>query len=388
MGATREAVAEGETREAVATLAEAEGEVGVTKETVAEGGVGATKEVVAEGGAGDTPPPPPGRGRGPSCLASSPKSALSNLIMADLTPNFKFYVYGVDGRDKKDNLIDSRNHRYDLFNRGLYSKEGLLARLGESNKDIESLKRIVFFEGSSFFSSRKIPGLDKSDLPRVLVGSKESSGDEVPCSDNGDSLVISHYKCYIAPPTLAQVSQAAAAAAVSESKSQEPGDVRFAVDRRCSDCTKAFVDLEALLQHCTITGHGPEGAATEVTEAPTRETFLTYCNILLQRAMGERMARWGREYIDPKNFTEPQDKNGNDLGVRVYRAYSCEFGLHRSSLQGNLSLTLTVDLRAKILRKRTLLEQITEGRDPNSARYDDRQINQAKRTWESEVVIW
>lgn len=93
-----------------------------------------------------------------------------------------------------------------------------------------------------------------------------------------------------------------------------------------------------------------------------KEIFLAYCNVALQRALGERMARWGREYIDPKNFTEPSDKHGQKLGVKVFRAYTCEFGIHRplvGSKKGTASMTLTVDLRAKLLRTKTVLEALT-----------------------------
>jgi len=44
----------------------------------------------------------------------------------------------------------------------------------------------------------------------------------------------------------------------------------------------------------------------------------TDINVALQKAMGERMARWGREYIDPKNWTEPTDRNGRSMGVRIF----------------------------------------------------------------------
>ena len=52
----------------------------------------------------------------------------------------------------------------------------------------------------------------------------------------------------------------------------------------------------------------------------------------------------GREYIDPKSYTEPVDKFGKHLGVRVFKAYSCEFGWNRATPDPNepLQLCLTV----------------------------------------------
>uniref|UniRef100_A0A7S4JYJ5 C2H2-type domain-containing protein n=1 Tax=Odontella aurita TaxID=265563 RepID=A0A7S4JYJ5_9STRA len=309
--------------------------------------------------------------------------------MADITPHFKFYVYGVDGRDIKGKLIDSRNRRFDLFKQGLLAKEtGLLARLGMSPKEVENLKRVIFFEGSTFYSARKIQGLERANLPRALVGTKESKKDETPMGDSGDSLTITEVKCYVAPRGL-KTTSANVPSAAGVTKSSDPSEARYSVDRRCDDCTKAFTDLEALLQHCSIENHSPVTAPDEEdrVEEPTYETFLAYCNIALQQAMNERMARWGREYIDPTKFKDPKDRNGNDLGVRVFQAYTCEFGMNRPDFKSPLSLTLTVDLRAKLLRNKTVLDQISEGKNPNSARYDQRRVQDFKRRWKGEVVI-
>jgi hypothetical protein len=105
--------------------------------------------------------------------------------------------------------------------------------------------------------------------------------------------------------------------------------------------------------------------------------------------MGERMARWGREYIDPKSETEPVDRNGRSLGVKVFRAYSCEFGMHALVKNRKLEkpqLTLTVDLCAKILRTKNLLDSIHNGKNPNN-NLSPSQQNQARRAWQNEVVI-
>lgn len=80
------------------------------------------------------------------------------------------------------------------------------------------------------------------------------------------------------------------------------------------------------------------------------DVFNSYVNGALQRALGERLARWGTEYIDPHNMKEPIDKQGRSLGVRVYEAYSCQFGFIRNSSTDIPRVGLTVDLRAKIVR--------------------------------------
>ena len=79
------------------------------------------------------------------------------------------------------------------------------------------------------------------------------------------------------------------------------------------------------------------------------DVFNSYVNGALQRALGERLARWGTEYIDPHNMKEPIDKQGRSLGVRVYEAYSCQFGFIRNSSTDIPRVGLTVDLRARLL---------------------------------------
>jgi len=59
----------------------------------------------------------------------------------------------------------------------------------------------------------------------------------------------------------------------------------------------------------------------------------------------------GREHIDPKSWTEPEDKFGKSLGVRVFKAFSCEFGWHRSKPVPNepLKLALTVGSESALI---------------------------------------
>jgi hypothetical protein len=60
--------------------------------------------------------------------------------------------------------------------------------------------------------------------------------------------------------------------------------------------------------------------------------------------VNERTNR-GRDYIDPKSGTEPTDKFGKSLGVTVYKAYSCEFGWHKSRPVPDDPLRLVLTVR-------------------------------------------
>ncbi len=65
-------------------------------------------------------------------------------------------------------------------------------------------------------------------------------------------------------------------------------------DLRCAGCIKSFVDEKALLVHCQMTGHAPMFARTGGERAilANREVFLQYANVVLKRALGERLAPW------------------------------------------------------------------------------------------------
>ncbi len=253
-----------------------------------------------------------GRGRGPQ--GPPPKEALSNLIPATVTANFRFYQYGLDGSSSGGKVIDSRRRKGELLNIGLFDeREGLLARNGMDAKDIENIRRVVFFEGSFMFTAKRIPFIDK--FPFSLVGSRDGNQQgvdpNVPVMDNGDSMTITGVQAMCAPSIIAQ-----------EKTARDNEDALY-VDRRCDGCPKAFENLESLMSHCQMTGHKPV-VADDSAEPSNVELFTSFCNVALQRAMGERMARWGKEYIDPKNWTEPKDKQGRSLGVRIFRAYvSC-----------------------------------------------------------------
>jgi hypothetical protein len=73
------------------------------------------------------------------------------------------------------------------------------------------------------------------------------------------------------------------------------------------------------------------------------------------------------------------------MGDRIFRVFSCEFGIHK--LSDKNVLTLTVDLRAKIIRTKCLLDNLCNGRDPKTVRFDRRDQAEALRRYEGEIVI-
>lgn len=85
-------------------------------------------------------------------------------------------------------------------------------------------------------------------------------------------------------------------------------------------------------------------------------------------------------------MTEPKDHRGQSLGVRVYEAYCCTFGFLRNA-QETASLSLTVDLRAKIARTMSVLDHLCQGKDPTNYHPSSQEQMEAKRHWISEVVI-
>mmetsp|Transcript_122518 Transcript_122518/g.342886 ORF Transcript_122518/g.342886 Transcript_122518/m.342886 type:complete len:269 (+) Transcript_122518:220-1026(+) len=82
----------------------------------------------------------------------------------------------------------------------------------------------------------------------------------------------------------------------------------------------------------------------------------------------------------------PRQTVNRPLGVRVFRAYSGSFGLLRNP-QGIANLALTVDLRAKVLRTKSVLEQLCEDKKPAEYRPTAPEISRAQRRWIGEVVI-
>lgn len=128
--------------------------------------------------------------------------------------------------------------------------------------------------------------------------------------ENGDCLTVTGVQAWRAPEILAPKTD--------PGLKNDPHCVT--VDKRCSGCNNAFDNMDALMSHCKMTGHEPF-QADDSTVPANIEIFTSFVNVSLQRALGERMARWGKEYIDPQVWTEPTDKTGRSLGVRIFRAY-------------------------------------------------------------------
>lgn len=301
------------------------------------------------------------------------KSCISNVMEADVSDNFQFFMYSVAVVNDHEEQIDSRHRRMFLFDLGLWN--GLLKDLPDKEK--EDLKRVVFFQGSFFYSARKIPGLEPDKLPLNLPLSEEAEGDCIKV------VQVMHYEAPV------ELTPAKASAAAGDKK---PGAGDIAFDKRCNDCTRAFADTGALLQHCQQADHTPvysalDNATTGNEPVPaSMEVFNAYINGALQRALGERLARWGTEYIDPMNMKEPVDRNGRSLGVRVYEAYSCQFGFIRN-IDNTPRVGLTVDLRAKIVRTMSVLDHLAGGQNPSYYNPSRQDRERARRDFIGEIVI-
>jgi len=292
--------------------------------------------------------------------------------------------------------IESRHRRKFLFDLGLWNGE--LKEMPDKEKD--DLRRVVFFQGSFFYSARKIPGLEPNKLPLELPMSPEAEGDAMKV------VQVFHYVTPVellqpeeteteasSSPQQQQQQQQPAAATPKKTLVSKDGEVRF--DMRCNDCIKCFADIGALLQHCQMARHAPvypaiENASSGCKPIPANmDVFNSYVNGALQRALGERLARWGTEYIDPQNMKEPVDKQNRPLGVRVYEAYSCQFGFIRDGVTDRPRVGLTVDLRAKIVRTMSVLDNLANVSHQDPANYNPSRQEQdrARRSFIGEVVI-
>eukprot|EP00934_Nitzschia_sp_Nitz4_P001230 Nitzschia sp. Nitz4//scaffold129_size63868//31071//34237//NITZ4_006199-RA/size63868-augustus-gene-0.56-mRNA-1//-1//CDS//3329534905//1230//frame0 len=303
-------------------------------------------------------------GRGGPDL-SQMQSALSNIILATVTQGFQFYLYSVQATDVNGDPIESLFRRRFLFNLGFW--DGLLKDMPDKEK--KDLRRVVFFLGSFFFSARPIEALE--NLPVALpVGGQA----------DGDSIHIVKMEHYLPPKELK----------VPVSAPSQRDQIAF--DQRCAGCAKAFVDVGSLLQHCQQVGHRPvympgDTDTSKVVAHPAQlEVFVAYVNQVLQQALGERLAKWGPHFIDPQSVKEPVDRQGRSLGVQVYEAFSCKFGLLRNP-QGVASLALTVDLRAKVIRSVSVLDYLCDGSDPKRYKPSPQDIARAKKDLIGEIVI-
>ena len=314
------------------------------------GGGGRYPASTGRGGRSTGPPPPTGV-----------TSALTNILMAQTTPNFKFYVYSVDAVDKDGKNIASASRRNTLLNVGLFDK--LLKDMSAADK--ESIKRQTFFCGNQFFTASPIPGLE--NLPLALLDGTDT---------NRDTATVMQVQCFSAPAELQPDSKEMQASAKDT----------VSLDFRCADCTMCFKDFNSVKSHCNATGHSPVTMDDKARPAMSN-LFVQYANKALERAMGERMARWGKQFIDPKSFTTPRKRNGQEIGVHIFQSYLIEFGIGRPDASTSPKLMLTVDLRAKVIRTQGILHALCKGKDPNTYRFSEPEMRAAKAFWIGQQVI-
>jgi hypothetical protein len=162
-----------------------------------------------------------GRNRPPDMSGLS--ACLTNIVMAEVTEGFQFFLYSADAQDANGGQLESRHRRKFLFDNGLW--DGLLKDMPEKEKN--DLRRVIFFSGSYFCSGRPIPGLEPENLPYKMPVGDDSEG---------EIMTIVQVVHYLAPKEL-------------QSPSSNASENEISFDNRCSSCTKAFADQGGLLQH-------------------------------------------------------------------------------------------------------------------------------------------
>lgn len=226
------------------------------------------------------------------------------MIPCSVSPNFAFYQYIVECKDKRGKDIASRGRRAAIFELGIFDPAGgYIARNfpDMTEKEVKDLKRVVFFQGSYAFSGRPLPGVEErlregGSLP--LVGA-----DGCPTSADADMMSITAASAFCAPAEMqiqqkreaqVQPSQQQRAAPQAAEPSLASSMQTLTLDLRCSDCVHTFVDQNALFMHCRETGHFPvtSGSGDGVVRPASKEDFCQYANVVLGRALGERLARW------------------------------------------------------------------------------------------------
>jgi len=306
-------------------------------------------------------------GRGTLPDLSGLSSVITNILPAKVSDTFSFYQYSVDSKHGNGGPIESRSRRSYLFNIGVW--DNLLREMDEREKN--DLRRVVKFAGSFFFSARPIPGLEKSSLPVELVpGDATTEGDTMSC------VGVSHFS---APTCLSSKNTIDAA--------QDLSAIHFD-SFRCRYCNRSFEGKTALLQHCRDSGHSPVYYDEAIDGPAPPEVFVSFVNSILQKALGERLAKWGREFVDPSTCIPAKGRNGEELGVDVYEAHTCTFGLiRRNEEAGKTRLALTCDLRAKVIRKKSIRDTLYHARDPSS-KWARQERERTRRHWVGQVVIY
>jgi hypothetical protein len=96
----------------------------------------------------------------------------------------------------------------------------------------------------------------------------------------------------------------------------------------------------------------------------------------------------GEQFIDISKPILGKDRRGKLLGVDVYESYDCKFGILRNlpNSPTEARLTLTVDLRAKILRTESVRDVLYNAQLGRAFSKQDQ--NQAIRSWTGQQVIY
>eukprot|EP00526_Cylindrotheca_closterium_P001827 CAMPEP_0113606254 /NCGR_PEP_ID=MMETSP0017_2-20120614/2758_1 /TAXON_ID=2856 /ORGANISM="Cylindrotheca closterium" /LENGTH=1098 /DNA_ID=CAMNT_0000514789 /DNA_START=150 /DNA_END=3446 /DNA_ORIENTATION=- /assembly_acc=CAM_ASM_000147 len=341
-----------------------------------------------------------GRGQGPDL--SGIQDCTTNILQAEVTEGFHFFEYTVNAENSSGEVLESRKRRAFLFHLGLF--DGLLKDLSKKEKD--NFRKVVFFNGSTFYSGRPIPGLDASNLPYDMDFRDRREGKDFRDRGEGDTMQIGDVRKLLAPKDLQVVPK----------QDENPNEVRF--DNRTANGTMSFQNQQALLQHCQQTGDEPAYVPSDGVPASLQE-FSAFINSALQSALGERLSKWGRDLVNPNKVTRPRG-----LGVSVYEAFRCTFSVLKKPEEENKAaegldftvdpkvilhdesvlngkkpgvLALTVDLGAKVLRDRSVLNELVGGKEEpdsdaeklaaDSWNPTEEEKNSAKKKWEGQIVI-
>ncbi|KAL3930479.1 MAG: hypothetical protein SGBAC_011749, partial [Bacillariaceae sp.] len=330
-----------------------------------------------------------GGGRDPGPDLSGMQACTTNILKAELTEGFHFYQYSINAQNSSGEVIESSYRRRFLFNVGFW--DGLLRDLPRNEKN--DLRKVVFFNGSTFYSGRSIRGLEAASL--------DDSPYEMNFGDRGegDTMQVIGVKKLLAPIELQ-----------TPRTDHGPNEVRF--DNRTANARRSFQDQQALLQYCRQTGNEPAYVPDDGTPATLPE-FLAYVNSVLQSALGAKLPKWGRDLVNPNMVTQPRAR-GLSLGVSIYHAYRCEFSVlkkpdeestvivseekkseeKKAKVKGVLALT--VDLGAKVLRDKSVLNDLVRRGESGSAEeraaanaYNPSEAEKAaaKREWIGQIVI-
>jgi hypothetical protein len=114
--------------------------------------------------------------------------------------------------------------------------------------------------------------------------------------------------------------------------------------------------------------------------------------MVLRKALADRLAPWSKSWIDPNSSIPAKDRNGQDLGAELFRAYSVHFsvchpGVTPEGFQKPHQLALTVVLNAKVIRTKSLLHTICGSENPNCVQFSDKVIRSHQDQWIGQVCI-